>query len=678
MNNRILLFLVAIATILTTQAQVTDLPIKVQSPNGLLEVSASIDGDNQPVYSISRDGKTIISESKMGFEGRTSFPNGIASYDITELDETYTLPHGKRSEYRNNYRQLTVEYDAPSTQRDLTITFRVFDDAVAFRYEMKRGNVTNFVNEATEFNFTDMKQTTALSYSNDYTWYYYQRKWDELTNERGYNEPVLVQRTSDNVYILMTESANYGETAASSIIKGTKEGQLRLQTISKDAINPTSTITYPFASAWRTLIIGTPADIVESTVVLNLNPASKLTDTSWIRPGRVAWNWAGEDRKNTGSFEIAKQYADLAAYLGWEYVLIDEGWEGRFRLEDYVPYAQSKGVDVIVWYHNNKFSSDYNSCLTKFRELAAIGVKAVKIDFFDGDGQNVLKKYEVLLRAARDAKLLVDFHGCTRPTGWERTYPNLMTMEAVLGGEFLLDQPHMNQADHSANIVLGRNVIGSMDFTPTKLAQRTGSLKTHSNTGENPNTTWSYQLALWILFESGFQCLIDCPDNIIDSPIEPVLRQAPAAWDETICLEAEPAQYATLARRSGDDWYVATISKKQRSVNIPLTFLDPDKAYTAYIYRDGTASQFDISYTRRNNITSSVAIPISVRPNGGATIIITEDANRPYMRTVSYEAETVASGTSQDNVHCSGGKYKSGFTGNTRAFFRSVKAYAYG
>ena len=319
-------------------------------------------------------------------------------------------------------------------------------------------------------------------------------------------------------------------------------------------------------------------------MVDNLNPVSRLEDTSWIRPGRVAWNWAGEDRLNTGDINIAKHYVDLARHLGWEYVLIDDGWEGNFQLDDFVPYAQSQGVDVIVWYHNNSFPNNYSSCLSRFRALADLGVKALKIDFFDGDGQVTLQKYETLMRAAADANLMLDFHGCTRPTGWERTYPHVMTMEAVLGGEFLLGEPHMNQADHAVNLVVGRNVIGPMDFTPTKLAQRTGSLKTHTNTSENPFTTWSYQLALWTLFESGFQCLIDCPDNIIDSPIEPVLRQVPAAWDETRCLEAEVSKYATLARRSGDDWFVATVSKQARQTRLKLDFLDPDKTYTAYMY----------------------------------------------------------------------------------------------
>lgn len=640
------------------------------SPDSSIAVLLECNAAGVVTYTVNRSGTPLIARSRLGFEGRSNFTGGIGESSVTDVSNPYDQLHGKTSHSDNHYTLLEAELLGADGE-NLTVEFRLYDGGVAFRYVLPTGKLTTFSGELTEFCFIDFKQALALEYSNDYTWYYNQLSWAEMTNARGYNEPVLVQRSSDNTCLLITEAANYGETSASSIVRGEEEGQLRLQGITNSTVNPKNTIKYPFTSAWRTLIIGTVPEIVESNMVNDLNPASAIEDLSWIRPGRVAWNWAGEDRTNTGDINVAKRYAELAAHLGWEYVLIDEGWEGKFSLESFVPYARSLSVDVIVWYHNNKFSSTYATCLSKMRSLSNAGVKGVKIDFFDGDEQNVIQKYETLLRAAAAANIMVDFHGCTRPTGWERQYPNLMTMEAVLGGEFLLDQPHMNQADHAANLVVGRNVIGSMDFTPTKLAQRTGSLKTHTNTNENPYTTWSYQLALWTLFESGFQCLIDCPDNIIDSPIEPVLRQVPTAWDETRCLEAVPASYATLARRSGDDWYVATISKQQRTARIKLDFLDPDKEYTAYVYRDGSCS-FDIAFQKRT-VTAATALSVSVKPNGGATIIITEDANRPYLRSVNYEAESASGGSRQTSAHCSGGSYKSNISNTTKLQFHNVK-----
>jgi len=641
------------------------------SPDGNLEVKVKVDDAGEAYYAVFAGEKTIVAPSRLGFNGKSTFADGIISHSTSDISDPYDVLHGKANYSENHHTafQATLSNGADD---QLTVEFRLYDDGVAFRYVMPSGTLKTFAGEVTEFNFADFKQVLALEYQHQYSWYYGQYAWDQMTAQRGYCEPVLVQRTGDDLYVLLTEAANYGETGANSVICGDRPGSLMLTGANKSNNNATSNIKYPFTSAWRTLIIGTIKDIVESTIVSDLNPSSVIDDTSWIRPGRVAWNWAGEDRKNTNDINVAKRYADLAAYLGWEYVLIDEGWEGNFTLESFVPYAKSLGVDVIVWYHNNKFSTNYTTCLSKMKQLEQAGVKGVKIDFFDDDAQTVIQKYETLLRAAAAAHLMVDFHGCTRPTGWERKYPNLMTMEAVLGGEFLLDQPHMNQADHSVNIALTRNVLGSMDFTPTKLAQRTGSLKTHTNTNENPYTTWSYQLALWTLFESGFQCLIDCSDNIIDSPIEPVLRQVPVAWDETLFLEAEPAKYATLARRSGEDWYVATISKNQRTARIPLSFLEAGKEYTAYIYRDGTCS-FDIAYQKRN-VTSATNLSISVKPNGGATVIITTDENRPYYRTTSYEAESASGGARQSNAHCSGSYNKGRIQNDTKLKFSRIKA----
>ena len=628
---------------------------EAKSPDGSLAVLLECNSAGEVFYSVSRGGTPLLNRSRLGFTGRTKFTGGIGEPIVAEINDPYDQLHGKTSHSDNHFTQLQAELLGATTAENLTVEFRIYDKGVAFRYVMDSGNLKVFSGELTEFNFAGFKQALALGYSNDYTWYYNMHPWSELNNARGYNEPVLVQTGIDDTYVLLTEAAHYGETAGNAIMQGDEEGILRLQLMVPEGKLTTSTIKYPFSTPWRTLIIGSTKDIVESTIINDLNPETEMDDLSWIRPGRVSWNWAGEDRQNTGDINVAKRYADLAAYLGWEYVLIDEGWKGNFTLEEFVPYAKEKGVDVIVWYHNNDFSSVYNTCLRQMRAIADTGVKGLKIDFFDGDQQSVIKKYETLLRAAAECNLMVDFHGCTRPTGWERTYPHLMTMEGVLGGEFLLDQPHMNQADHASNLVVTRNVLGSMDFTPTKLAQRTGSLKTSSDTS-NPYTTWSYQLALWTLFESGFQCLIDCPDNIIDSPIVPVLQQVPTSWDETRCLEAEPTQYATLARRSGEDWYVATVSKTQRMARVKLDFLDPDKEYTAYIYRDGNCS-FDITYQKRT-VTAATTLSLSVKPNGGATVIISTDADRPYFQTVSYEETTGAGGTRVASGHCSGGYYK--------------------
>ena len=640
------------------------------SPGENIEVRVKADDQGRAFYSVELNGTPLIAPSRLGIEGRSLFASGMVGHSVTVVNDPYDLMHGKTRHVENRYTELRTTFQGETEADTLTVCFRIYDDAVALRYEMAKGSLRRFESERTEFNFASFQQALAQEYHKSYEWYYYQHPWDELVsspgNKNGYCEPMLVQ-TAGDTYALLTEACHTGQHAGSKIVQGNKAGSLRMELVATNDADTVSTITYPFASAWRTVVVGSLADIVESTAVQSLNPAPS-GDFSWVKPGRVAWNWAGEDRKNTGSIEVAKRYVDMAEHLGWEYVLIDEGWEGNINLTTFVRYARQHGVDVIVWYHNNQFSETYSECLTKLRTLANQGVKGVKIDFFEDDRQRTITKYQTILRAAKTAKLMVDFHGSTRPTGWERTYPNLMSMEAVLGGEMLLDQPHMNQADHAANLVLTRNAIGPMDFTPTKLAQRTGSLKTNSNTGENPFTTWSYQLALWTLFESGFQCLIDCPDNVIDSPFEPVLRQVPVAWDETRCIEAVPAKYATLARRSGEDWFVATVSKAARTVRFKLDFLEPGKQYTAYIYRDGTCT-FDIAFQKRT-VTSASTLSLAVKANGGATVIITTDENRPCLRATNYEAETATGGVRQTNAICSGGANKGKIENKSLKFSR--------
>ena len=666
---------------LVSVSVVTADPLTLTSPNGRLVLETNVDDTGKAWYTVSIDGQALISKSLLGLEGRSSFPGGIVLSAATDIDETYALPHGKQATFRDCCRELLVTCAGTTDSKNLDVRFRIYDDAVCFRYEMaKTGGLTAFKGENTEFTFPNINQVLALEYNYAYEWYYNQRKWADMTNERGYNEPVLVQTGKNNICVLISEAAHYAETAGNAIVRGEVENQFKLRPADRDGFVSSTPISYSndtWHTPWRVMIIGKPAEIAESIVIPNLNPPSTFDDWSWIRPGRVAWNWAEENHNNARDINVAKRYVDMAQHLGWEYVLIDDGWEGNIRLEDFVPYANERGVDVMVWYNNNHFSSTYSSCLTEFRRLARLGVKGVKIDFFDSDAKNVIAKYEVLLRAAAKAKIMIDFHGCTRPTGWERTYPNLMTMEAVLGGEYLLDQPHMNQADHSANLVVGRNVLGAMDFTPTKLAQSTGSLKTHTNTTENPFTTWSYQLALRTLFESSFQCLIDCPDNIIDSPIEPALRLIPSTWDETRCLEVSPDNYATLARRNGDEWYVATVSKKSRTPRIKLDFLPEGETYYAYIYSDG-ACQFDVNFQKRE-VTSKSSLSISVKPNGGATVILSRNPNLPYPHHTIYEAETKTTGGAiAVSAHCSGGKYRRPNSTNGSITFRSIKVEADG
>ena len=646
----------AIADDVTTNAKVT-------SPDGSLEVTIDI-VDGMPSYTVSREGQTIVNPSKLGFSQRTKFDGGIASTELTAIDEPYTIPHGKISDYRDHCNSLTVVLDGDGGN-DLTVVFRVYNDAVAFRYVIpaRQAGLAAFSGEVTEFNIEAFTNCWCMRETTSYEASYDKRRWSDLTAAK-YCAPMLIQMRND-LYMLLTEADNTSATSASMLKRGQQDGQIVLV----PAETSVALSTYPFQTPWRTMIIGKTTDIVESITINSLAAPTTMTDVSWIRPGLVSWNWGGQDQAHNGetrSTEWAQRYADLAAHMKWNYVLIDEGWDGNINLPNFISYCTQRGVDVIIWVHQNKFQNTYADALTKMRTWAGMGVKGVKIDFFENDGHTILQKYEYILRAAANSKMMVDFHGCIRPSGWERTWPNLMTMEAVYGGEMNLDWHHMNPTNHSVNLTMTRNVLGGMDFTPGKIGTHEGKIKT--------NNSWCNEMAMTVIFESGFICIPDCPTNMTYTPIDPLYRMMPAAWDGIKCLEANPDNYATIARRTGEDWYVATISQNARTASLNLSFLDPDQKYYAYIYKEDANCRYNVVFEMRENITSTSRINIAVRDNGGAVVVLSPSPDLPKPQWTTYEAEdyTRLGGAVTNDNYCSGGKVVTGLSGDTRIAITGV------
>ena len=274
----------------------------------------------------------------------------------------------------------------------------------------------------------------------------------------------------------------------------------------------------------------------------------------------------------------------------------------------------------------------------------------VKIDFFEDDRKAMMEKYEKLLKVAAEQQLMVNFHGCTRPTGLRRTWPNLITSEAVYGGEQYYFNYLATPATHNITLALTRNVIGAMDYTPVEFARKDGVLR-HL-------TTWSHQVALATLYESGIQTMSDSRQNLTTSPAAPLLGVLPAAWDETRCLEASPDQYVTVARRKGDDWYVASIANDERDVTLPLQQLLGDGTYTAQIYKDGTCPS-DIAYDEQP-VTAASTLALHVKATGGFTVRLTKTPHtQPAFQRIEAEEGTVSDGTTIDTDAaglCSGGK----------------------
>ncbi len=438
---------------------------------------------------------------------------------------------------------------------------------------------------------------------------------DGYGNHWGY--PLLVEPV-DGIFALITEAnLEKGQSASSLYNDGevfrvvpdkTKEGQV------------------PDHSPWRVVIIGTLAEVVESTLVTDVSDFCKLDDTDWIHPGVVSWvYWAYNNGSN--DYGIIKRYVDLAATLHLPYVLIDAGWDGMKdgkTVEDAVAYALEQGVKPMIWYSSSIGWTDgapgpkflLNKPEDRERQFAwceRIGVAGVKVDFFSGDTQENIDYCIDLMEDAARHHLLINFHGATVPRGWQRTYPNLLSTEGVYGAEWYNNVPTFTEraARHNATLPFTRNVIGPMDYTPCAFSD-----------SQHPHiTTHAHELALTALFESGLQHLADRPESFLAQPqaVQDYLSHLPAAWDETRYVSGYPGESAVLARRKGDIWYVAGINgaDKPQTLAVPLAFLE-GKQYTSTVFEDSGRPEepWDI------RTVTSLPETIDCLPRGGFVWVI--------------------------------------------------------
>jgi hypothetical protein len=323
----------------------------------------------------------------------------------------------------------------------------------------------------------------------------------------------------------------------------------------------------PWEMPWRVVILGDAlATVVESTLVEDVSPPSAVPDTGWIKPGRVAWSWWSDPPSPKDAAKQIK-FVDFAAEMGWEYVLVDANWTviDNGTIHDVIRHAKEKGVGVLLWYNSggphNIVTEKPRDALTypevrrfEFDLLKQWGVKGVKVDFFQSDKQNVIELYHGIMQDAAQHQIMVNFHGCTLPRGWSRTYPHLISMEAIRGAECYIFSKEFPQRAPVQNTIspFTRNVVGPMDYTPVALTAH-----------NNPHlTTYAHELALGALFESGWVHFADKPEAYRSLPAEPkeFLKQLPVTWDDTRFVAGYPGRFTVLARRKGATWYLAGVN----------------------------------------------------------------------------------------------------------------------
>lgn len=581
----------------------------VASPDGRIVVTCAPTDAGELTYAVSLNGKPVLEPSPLGFEADCgSWLTGLTSISVTAskpVSDHYHLLHGKRRncEYNTNRSVLTVRN---AQGQVLKVAFQVSNDGVAFRYLLpacKMARKTTIQREATGFHFPDTARAWLMPMEPPGSGWqsvqpcyeaYYQKGIpvsEASPTGAGWAFPALF-RVGETAWVLISESDVNGGYCASRLSSPTDDGLYRVQfpnpkeNNSMGAAEPSVDI--PFASPWRVIMLGDSLKpIVESTLVTDVASPAKLKNTEYIKPGKAVWSWLREKNDAT-VFDRQKTYVDLAAKLGFEYCLVDAMWDtqiGYDKTAELAKYANKHGVGILLWYNSNGNwnASDlspkdrmhtHEARMAEFKRLRSMGVKGVKVDFFGGDKQATMQLYMDILKDAAANGILVNCHGATIPRGWHRTWPNLLTIEAVRGYEnFTFNQQDTDRAAaHSCMVPFTRNVIGPMDFTPTALGETLDTKQTIRR-----RTTQAFELASCIVFESGIQHFGLTPDDVAKMPrfVLDFFRALPGGWDDIHFIDGFPGEYVVLARRAGDRWFVAGMngSDASRDIRCDLSFL---------------------------------------------------------------------------------------------------------
>jgi alpha-glucosidase len=545
------------------------------APDGHCEISLTLD-HGRLSYRVARNSRVVIPPSPLGLRcDDQDFSHDLVfdrAGEVRPQREQYELFAGPqpRVDHQLNFRTLSFHNSGGAS---LAVELAASDEGVAFRYSFPATNDAVRVVEAelTGFALPRNAQGWLQPYhaAGPYTpayedFYFHVRPGDPPPESRqkpvGWAFPALFQVPDAATWVLLTESGTDEAYCACHLGADSRQGLYRIAFPLADEatrgytnqFGPEPRFSLPWTLPWRVIVLGESAGaIATETLVTDLAPPSRVADTSWIKPGRVSWAWWSypDEPANAKRFD---EFTDLAAKMGWEYTLFDAGWWNP-GLGPLVRHAQAVGVAPLAWL----FASDFYDPQTgqaKLDRMSAAGVRGVKVDFWCSDRQEAMAAQQALMREAAQRHLLVNLHGCSLPRGWQRTWPNFLTCEAVLGCESYFYEPRYTQKAAELDTVLPftRNAIGPMDLTPVAC-----SPKKYART-----TTAAHQLAAALVFTSGLIHFADGPEFFASLPAEmrQILRDAPARWDETRCLVGEPGRIAVFARRAGNSWFIAGIN----------------------------------------------------------------------------------------------------------------------
>jgi len=621
---------------------------QVSSPDSHLKMIVSLNDSSELTYqvlSIKEDKSTIvIEESPLGISRNDqAFSRGITFVNAEKaqnIKDDYTLLTGKKTDISSEANEVVLTF-ANQQATEMQLIMRAYNDGVAFKYRFPEDNEQTFeiTDESTGFNLPEGKAwiqpyDTVTKYTPAYERYF--QNGIDIGNtspvSNGWCFPALFN-IGDH-WVLLTEagltSSFYGAHLKADAPGGLYSIRLPMpsEAMGKGDIGAESFL--PMATLWRVIMISTDlGDIVESNLVTNLAPELQLNNPDWILPGKASWSW-WSDHDSPQNYEEMLPFIDLSAEMGWKYFLVDANWNimKGGNIEQIINYANEKGVDILMWYNSagphNTVEEQPRDIMympdtrkAEFKKLQEWGVKGIKVDFFQSDKPFIMQLCLDIIKDAADYEIMVNFHGCTIPRGWSRTYPNLVTSESVRGAEvYSFGSEYPEYAPwHNTILPATRNVIGSMDYTPVTFTDQ-----------QYPHlTTYAHELALSVVFESGIQHFADAVEGYTQLPEGPkeFLKNVPVVWDETQYVKGMPGKDMIIARRKGSDWYLGAINGENmnKTISFNLDFLNNGN-WQIKIISDGDDSQ---SFTTKDKTAkASSELSVKMLPYGGFVMHFSE------------------------------------------------------
>jgi alpha-glucosidase len=652
-------------------------PLSLSSPDGALTLTFSVKSNPQPYlpgerayYRVSYKGVAILDDSPLGFDF-VGGPPLDRDFEVTNSarqthDATWENAFGAVRVVRNHYNELVVSLrEKKEPRRRLDIVFRAYDEGLAFRYVLPKqeafGDFT-LASESTGFYFAGDASGFVLNMGRFNTHNegpYLRTPLGEIKPVSIINLPLLVEMPSGGPWAALLEAdlADYAGMYVGGVPGVPNALAVKLSPSPRRKAEQAVVGTAPFSSPWRVLMIApTPGRLIErSSLILNLNPPCALADTSWIIPGKAAWDWWSgsyatgvkfRPGMNTATME---HYIDFAAAHRLEYMLVDAGWAPLAedgRLEDilrFIPAAnipviiahgKAKGVKVLLWVEWRALDARMDEAMALYEKWGAAGIK---VDYMNRDDQEMVNFYERVARTAAAHHLIVDFHGAYKPTGLRRTYPNLLTREGVMGMEYSKWSDSISP-EYDVTIPFTRMLAGPMDFTPGAFHNAARGHFKAQDIAPMSQGTRAHQLAMYVVYESPLVMVSDYPEAYANEPGFEFIESVPTVWDDTRVLMGEPARFIVVAREKARVWYLGAMTNGEaRDVEIPLDFLGSGD-YVARIFADGPLAETEGTSLAETTlpIKAGEKIALHLAPGGGAAVILSASGVSGALAEVSH------------------------------------------